>query len=123
MADRIERAATTAALDRNRPQTWPAGARVADHGAWMPTRQYLATWLRTVWNGIFARGSRGEALDLGQWGLPAWTTEHHVRRSGAVRRIGVLRMAALLAEVDTAVERTVADLSATERTDPRFWSI
>jgi hypothetical protein len=86
----------------------------------MTTTKHLATWLQTVRNGILARGARGEAGDVGQLGFATWATGDTVWRHGAVSRMGVLRMASLLARMQTTVKGTIANIVATKATRPLF---
>lgn len=110
--------ASTLASNGHTAHTRSAGASVTNLVAAMTTGQHLATWLQTIRDRVLAGGAGSEAGDVSQSGFTTWATGDTIWRLGAVSRAGVLRMARLLARVQTAVEGTIADIIATEASRP-----
>jgi hypothetical protein len=85
--------------------------------ALMSTRKLLHTWLLAVRDGIFTRSASIWRV-LRESGLAAWAVCHNVRRARAVARVGVLRMARLLAVVDATVKGSITRVDTSEHASP-----
>lgn len=114
------RITTTATRYRNPEHTSTTWTGVTKFFTWMSTWQCLTTRFKTVWNGVLAGRSRGVSRYLRQRRLSTRTIEYDIGRPWTMCGLRILRMTTLLAEVNTAVERTVANFSATEAALPAF---
>lgn len=85
--------------------------------ALVPTRKLLHTWLLAIRDGIFAR-STSIRRDFREFGLATWAVCYNVRRARAVARVGILRMARLLAVVNATIEGAITRVGTSEHASP-----
>jgi hypothetical protein len=87
----------------------------------MATVQDLMAWLVAIGYRIFAARSTG-LRHVAQKGLATWAMVYDVRRPRAMRRVGILWVARLLASMLIAIERSCTDVRALECTSPLLHS-
>ena len=112
--------APTTALNGHILEARPTRPGMADLGAWMSTGQRLSTRLGAIRDRILARCARRIASNLVQRCLSARAVKDHIRRPRTVSRMCILRMAALLAEMNTTIKGATALISTAKAASPFF---
>ena len=118
MANSRERVAATATSDLNSLHAISTRSSVTDLFAWMATREELATRFPAIGYRIFTRCPGGVSGYAAQWCLPTRAIQDHIGGLGTMSAVHILRVAALLAEVQSTIKWATTQVTTAERTGP-----